>query len=265
MINTQKTGAYISQLRKQQNMTQADMAAKLTVSPQAVSKWETGLALPDPEQLLTLSQLFSVSVNAILLGEDTQSTAPSHPEPVAARMAAPVSEPTDQPKDPATVVRLAPFVLRDVLQEMINACGLEAFTLRQVVMMAPFVGSEWLSQYAARVERMDIESLEALAPFLHPESLDRLIAQLEAPLTTRQLARLAPFLRGERLWKLFQSRAAGEQTFDQVAALAPFLPKALLNEALEAQPPQSLPQLARVAPFLDAEFVNQLARHLMGK
>src|SRR5687768_1682232 len=86
MISTQKTGAYISQLRKNQNMTQADMAGKLMVRPQTVSKAETGQARPDSEQLLTLTHLFSVSVNAILLAQHKQveSPAPSlTPEPPA--------------------------------------------------------------------------------------------------------------------------------------------------------------------------------------
>ena len=47
MINMERTGARISGLRKARGMTQAELAARLMVSPQAVSKWETGQSLPD--------------------------------------------------------------------------------------------------------------------------------------------------------------------------------------------------------------------------
>lgn len=68
MISTRKTGAYISDLRKRHGMTQVELAEKLLVSPQAVSKWETGLTLPDSEQLLALSRMFGVTINEILVG-----------------------------------------------------------------------------------------------------------------------------------------------------------------------------------------------------
>ena len=42
------------------------MAEKLGVTPQAVSKWECGTALPDIELLLELSHLYKVSVNELL-------------------------------------------------------------------------------------------------------------------------------------------------------------------------------------------------------
>ena len=40
-----KIGKFIAELRKQQNMTQSDLAEKLNVSNRAVSKWETGKSL----------------------------------------------------------------------------------------------------------------------------------------------------------------------------------------------------------------------------
>jgi len=56
------------------NLSQADLADKMGISPQAISKWETGITLPDIEILLGLSNLFKVSINELL--ED--STIVSH-------------------------------------------------------------------------------------------------------------------------------------------------------------------------------------------
>jgi transcriptional regulator with XRE-family HTH domain len=50
-MNPQKTGKFISCLRKENNLTQKGLAYKLGVSDKAVSKWETGRCYPDIEIL----------------------------------------------------------------------------------------------------------------------------------------------------------------------------------------------------------------------
>lgn len=50
------------QLRKQKGLTQADVAEKLGISRQAVSRWEIGAAIPTLENIKILSELFDVSV-----------------------------------------------------------------------------------------------------------------------------------------------------------------------------------------------------------
>ncbi len=68
-MNTQKTGEFIKALRKESNLTQAELAQKLNCTDKAISRWETGKGLPDADMLLSLSGVFSVSINEILLGE----------------------------------------------------------------------------------------------------------------------------------------------------------------------------------------------------
>jgi predicted transcriptional regulator YdeE/DNA-binding XRE family transcriptional regulator len=70
--NPEKTGAYISNLRRKNNMTQFELAMELKVSHQAVSKWETGSALPDIDILLSMANIFSVSIESLILGNDEE-------------------------------------------------------------------------------------------------------------------------------------------------------------------------------------------------
>ncbi len=56
--------------RKKQGLSQMELAEALEVSRQTVSKWETGAALPSAENLLALSKLYGVSVDALLNGEN---------------------------------------------------------------------------------------------------------------------------------------------------------------------------------------------------
>ena len=53
-------------LRKARGLSQQELAEKCNVVRQTVSKWEQGLSVPDSQMLLVLSELFQVSVNAIL-------------------------------------------------------------------------------------------------------------------------------------------------------------------------------------------------------
>lgn len=62
-------GERIQELRKKRNLTQAELAEKLDISPQAVSKWENDLAYPDITVLKQLSDILETSVDQILTDE----------------------------------------------------------------------------------------------------------------------------------------------------------------------------------------------------
>lgn len=56
----------IMQLRKQNGWSQEDLAEKLNVSRQSVSKWESGASIPDLDKILKLSNIFGVSTDYLL-------------------------------------------------------------------------------------------------------------------------------------------------------------------------------------------------------
>lgn len=66
-------GKKISEYRKLRNMTQEDLAGKLNVSSQAVSKWENDLSIPDLPLLIELADIFGVSMDELVRQkEDTE-------------------------------------------------------------------------------------------------------------------------------------------------------------------------------------------------
>ena len=65
-MNTNIISRYLQFLRKSRCYTQVDLAKRLNVSRQAVSKWETGTTVPDLETLLKLSKLYDITINDIL-------------------------------------------------------------------------------------------------------------------------------------------------------------------------------------------------------
>lgn len=68
-MDAKNLGQFIAQLRKEQNMTQADLARKLQVTDKAVSKWERGLGLPDINSIEPLAEALGVSILEIMRSE----------------------------------------------------------------------------------------------------------------------------------------------------------------------------------------------------
>lgn len=65
----------ISDLRREQNLTQAELAARLNYSDKAVSKWERGESVPDITVLKEIADLFSVKVDYLLTEDHTDAEA----------------------------------------------------------------------------------------------------------------------------------------------------------------------------------------------
>ena len=61
------------ELRKQNNFSQEELAEKLGVSRQAISRWESGETMPDSPNLLQISKIFSVSADYLLRDEIEQN------------------------------------------------------------------------------------------------------------------------------------------------------------------------------------------------
>lgn len=68
-MNTSKIGNFILKLRKENKMTQQELADKLFVTDKAVSKWENGRCIPDVSLFEPLCKIFNVSVSELLNGE----------------------------------------------------------------------------------------------------------------------------------------------------------------------------------------------------
>jgi transcriptional regulator with XRE-family HTH domain/DNA-directed RNA polymerase subunit RPC12/RpoP len=68
-MNQVKIGKFIAECRKKKNLTQMQLSEKLNITDRAVSKWETGRAMPDSSIMLDLCDVLSISVNDLLCGE----------------------------------------------------------------------------------------------------------------------------------------------------------------------------------------------------
>lgn len=68
-MDQKKIGAFLKSLRKEKNLTQEVLAEQLNVSNRSVSRWETGMNMPDISLLVELSEFYQVSISEIIDGE----------------------------------------------------------------------------------------------------------------------------------------------------------------------------------------------------
>ena len=66
MTNGEMLGNKLYELRKQAGLSQEAFAEKLGVSRQAVSKWECGASLPDTDNLITIANLYNISLDELI-------------------------------------------------------------------------------------------------------------------------------------------------------------------------------------------------------
>ncbi len=72
MLTSKTIGKKIGEMRRQQQISQAELAQRLFISPQAVGKWERGESMPDILTLNRLSEIFGVDLNYFSEKESTQ-------------------------------------------------------------------------------------------------------------------------------------------------------------------------------------------------
>ncbi len=65
------------ELRKQKGLSQEELAGRLNVSRQTISKWEVGESAPDMDNLVSISELFGVSLDELVLDKTPEQEQPS--------------------------------------------------------------------------------------------------------------------------------------------------------------------------------------------
>ena len=80
------------ELRKQKGFSQEELANRLNVSRQTVSKWEVGDSTPDMEKLIAISDLFGISLDELVLGKAPTPETPPPPPPAKSELYSDIKE-----------------------------------------------------------------------------------------------------------------------------------------------------------------------------
>lgn len=215
MFNMQEIGARIAYLRREQDLTQAELAEHLGISYQAVSSWERGASMPDISKLVDLARTLHATVDALLGSEPEEKSEVTELAPEVAEHAAwAVEHAEDAPKDKKKInmkmiLHLAPFLPSGELEKL----ALEArdeVNYDALRRLAPFLRTQVLEQMLDNCDgRIDQRSLRVLAPFLSTQYLDKLVDNCDLELDADMIRHLAPFAGQATLVKLL-NRLRGE-------------------------------------------------------
>ena len=67
------------ELRKKKGLSQEELANRLNVTRQTISKWEVGDSTPDMEKLVAISDLFGISLDELVVGKETKEDMKEEP------------------------------------------------------------------------------------------------------------------------------------------------------------------------------------------
>lgn len=166
MFNTASFGAYLSRLRKQADMTQNELADRLNVTRQAVSKYERGESFPDISVLVPLAEIFSVTLDDLI-----SAGGPTEGEHTLLRAVTSGQNTTDK-VSLSSMLGIAPLLKPSVLDRLSEGLGQHGVDISNIVELAEFLSD---GATARLIENADFSTLSPdiitrLAPFLTYEA-----------------------------------------------------------------------------------------------
>lgn len=190
MIDNRVVGRRIAMLRQKSALTQQQLAALMSVSHQAVSKWESGQALPDIQTLVALTRFFGVTVEQLVAQEDAPAEARAYE--------AGFGSDTETEKEE---------VRERTESEVIT------MNIQQLLQMAPYMSKEIVEEIVLEMEaRLTAAQIARVAPYVRPECVEKLIEKHRPELTWDSLRRIAPYMRRESVDELARAIASGRET-----------------------------------------------------
>ncbi len=187
MFNTHAFGLKLAQLRKNADMTQSDLAERLNVTRQAVSKYETGDSFPDVTILVTMAEVFGVSVDELICAGS----------PTAGEAA----------------------ILHSLAQGKESAAGATAEDVASLAVWLKPSAVERLTVNLAK-EGINVSRLMEIAAYLSDEGTQRLLEETDcAGITPEMLEHLLPFMDYDSWCRILDKILNGEMDWHLIVPL----------------------------------------------
>ena len=190
MFDTIKFGNYLSRLRKNADMTQSDVAMKLNVTRQAISHYECGDSFPDISILVSISDLFNVSLDELI-----RSGEPSTTEAIILTNIALGNE-VKESNNIKDLINLAPLLKPSLLEKLANRLNDDGIDISGIVELAKYLNDESIVNMLEKVDlnNADNEFIEKLIPVLNNDSLETIFARiLDGKMDYRLIKTLRPY------------------------------------------------------------------------
>lgn len=166
MFDIKKFGGYLSRLRKKADMTQSELAEKLSVTRQAVSQYERGDSFPDVSILVIIADLFGITLDELI-----SSGEPTRGESIILEKAALGNE-SAVVHDIADLIDLAPLLKPSLLDKLSGKLATDGIDISHIVALAEFLNEETILTLIENTtsDTIDCQLLERLMPMLDSRS-----------------------------------------------------------------------------------------------
>ncbi len=174
MFDTIKFGKALSTLRKQADMTQNEVADRLNLSRQAISKYERGESFPDISILVMIAELFNVTLDQLInygeptKGESTilENIAKGNNDVIADNI--------------ADVVNLAPLLKPSVLTKLSQKFEEQGIDISDIIILAEYLNDDTVMKLieSATFDEISDELLEKFIPMLNHQSKDAIFQKI---------------------------------------------------------------------------------------
>lgn len=174
MFDTIKFGKALSSLRKQADMTQNEVADRLNLSRQAISKYERGESFPDISVLVIIAGLFNITLDQLIgYGEPTKGES-SILKNVAKGNADVVAE------NIADIVNLAPLLKPSILTKLSHQFEKQGVDISDIITLAEYLNDESVVKLIEKATFDDIndELLEKFIPMLNYDSKEAIFQKI---------------------------------------------------------------------------------------
>ena len=168
MFNTVKFGKALSKLRKNADLTQSELADKLNLTRQAISKYERGESFPDISVLVNIAEVFNTSLDSLINGGE-----PSAGERLMLKSVAGIGD----DKGSGTIedlVNLAPLLKPSALKKISEEFAKDGIDISNIVILAEYLSEDAVAELLenSSFDELSDELLEKFIPILDFRSKD---------------------------------------------------------------------------------------------
>ncbi|WP_199617372.1 helix-turn-helix domain-containing protein [Paenibacillus alkalitolerans] len=219
-MDIKKFGAYISHLRKEHDLTQSHLADFLSVTRQAISRWEVGDSFPDIAMLPKLSEIFCVTVDQLLnCGEEEKDESKILRYIVDGRADQVIGLLKQEEVGAESVVNIAPLVKASTLELIAEGFEKHGVEIKHIVELAVYMNETGLTKLMkkASLDKLDEDMLEKFIPFLDEESKGIIFSKIiDGELHGSLLAVMIPYLDLLRYGPLIEAAVMEGQLDDEI-------------------------------------------------
>lgn len=166
MFDITKFGGYLCRLRKNADMTQSELANKLDVTHQAISRYEKGLCFPDISILVLLAEIFNVTLDELINAGEPSKGESNILENVAK------GNSDIAPADFQDIVGLAPMLKPSVLAKLSENCKKQGVDISNIVELAEYLNDDAVLPLVEEADfrTLNDELMKKLLPLLDMRS-----------------------------------------------------------------------------------------------